>query len=176
MPTELVSNPPWCSGRTYCNASAPSKFWCYLRPPPHFWRVSFDGFEGIWDWMNAEFIFRYHSYTTGYHPQAIWQSVMSEHPPENFKLFWAPVFLGTGDIRYWWVVQTIWPTISQRVSFASGPHPPVSDWFVYDDFAFSEFERGPLFDGGTDLHVRLKIGEYGEIPAQSCRGDYNGEF
>jgi len=176
MPTQLVTNPPWCTGRRYCNAAPPSKFWCYRRPPPHFWRVSFDGFTGIWDWMNDDFIFRYYAYTTGRFPQAIWRSMMTEHPPENFQLFWGQQpTLGTGH-QYWWVVQTIWPTISQRVSFASGPHAPVTDWYVFDDFAFSEFERGPLFDGGDDLHVRLKIGEYDEIPAHSCRGDYHGDW
>jgi len=176
MPTELVSNPPWCSGRNYCNASSPSKFWSLRRPPPHYWLLELDGFEGIYSWLNDTFVMRYDRYTTGYWPQCIWQSRQTEHPPESLQLFWEKDTLGDPHYAYMLVVQLIWPTISQRVSWVRNDFAPVVDWNDFDDLVMTEYERGPLFDGGADLLCRLHIGNYDRLPAHSCRGDYNGEW
>jgi len=172
----LASNPPWCSGRDYCNAAPPSKVWCVRRPPPHFWQTECSGFTGIYEFMNEVITYRLHSCTTGHFPVLTWYGQIAGKPPENFLVVWTPIVSAGAIDGYYIVVQFIWPTFSQRISFARFFANPIGVWEEVSALSLPEFERGPLFPEDDHPTCGIRMGTYANLPAHSCRGDYGGEW
>jgi len=166
---------PWCAGRGYCNADGRTKTWCYQRPPPHWWFVTLSGAVAPWEWLNKGWAVPVTLVEEGVNPRTQWQVHDSEHNTLMLYVTWLRHF-DPGETRWYISVSLdITGQLINATSWRSGKYDPVTNWMALDAQDLLEGVRTPLWQAG-DITCNLKVGTYGRIPANSCRGDYNGPW
>ena len=171
----FFEHPPWCNGREYCNGPAASKIRCLVRPPPWWWWIEYTGFTGSFTDLNTVHLVPIWRVATGWNLFAQWRLQHEHHPSFETIVGWEPDAINPGQRRFFVHFQNT-PSLTQHKLWGWINRGSVTSWFTdYDDVDPPLLFTSSLWGLG-DVVCKLKIGTYDRIPAQSCRGDYGGEW
>lgn len=166
---------PWCTGRVYCNAPAQMKANCFFRGPPFWWLIVAGNVLDDDIGLTGTKILQPFTYELGSNGPVSWAWIREEADLlPTYRLRWEP----TGPPGVWQMrLEVLWagnPTEFQE--WNNGPINTINDWRSLDGRIFNNktAQSGSWTHG--DPTFQMRVGEYSRMPAQSCRGDYNGPF
>lgn len=175
MPFYDLFTKPWCTGRTYNNCPATHKVWSLFRGPPFWWIVNISGLDPDPRGDNSAHYLQPYLYNFGTDPVVSWAKDAGVLVPWVNLAVKIENSAVAGEKKFH-LSYTYGNDFNQLIEFDLRIGPPVINWRSLDGLIFNvETFRSPLWEHG-DPTFQLQVGEYDRLPAQSCRGDYNGEW
>ena len=172
---DINDDHPWCNGRVYANADGRTKSRCLRRPPPHWWILRLAGAVAPWEYLNTDHVLPLWRVAIGRDPMVQWEIRRPAPPDHQLHLSWQPYHVVEEGTWYFVCALDIDRNLINATSWRSGRVEVVDDWFSFDEIMLTEQGRTPLWQAG-DITVQMLVGTYERLPADSCRGDYGGEF
>lgn len=175
MPWLNLDMHPWCTGRGYCNCDGRWKIKTIGRPPPYWWMVQIAEIDPDPLGINGIHICRPSFNQLDWEPDVQWGPIYPWFGSSQLEVGWLKHPTAIGN-RYLAVNLRYGNSEGERTIWAAPPVPVVNDWALeYDDTPLGVIYRPPTWTHG-DATCQLRIGTYARMPANSCRGDYGGEW